>query len=315
MRIKLEKLNKSSEKKTPEVSPKAVIDEVNKKTPRKNTNRVQAYGYQRPMGKLVSEKGPSEAKPRRSRKKVEKEPTVSSVPLDMIPVDERTDLDHTKKSLVKPYWKTPENIPVEPEVFEFTEPERDIYAEGNEYPTPDEEREQLEMIDQHNLETFGTTDKSKIGMILAEKYNNDEADLETLPPNLDFPMDNFDEYNRQIQKVSLQRDEQIHGNPNSYEFRKPRREKNRGHDYGNGAREGQRQGFFDKIKNLWLELKADTKSIAEELGWDEEVELEKQRKQYFEGLKRESTNPPHGTVDGKFGPMTKASEQDHEPSA
>ncbi len=239
--------------------------------------------------------------------------TPSNLPkIDTWPLDEKEQNDHENEPLVD---ITPENIPVEPEVFEFTEPELDVYAEGNEYPTPDEEREQLEMIDQHNLETFGTKDQSKIGMILAEKYLKHEVSLETLPPNLDFPVDNFDEYNNQIQKTSTQRDAQIHGNPNSYEFRKPRREKNRGHDYGNGTREGQRQGFLNKIKNFWLELKADTKSIAEELGWDEEAELEKQRKQYLEGLRRESTNPPHGTVDGKFGPMTKASDQDHKPSA
>lgn len=289
MKINIEKPTKRVSKKVaPEVSPKAIIDAVTKKTPRKNTDRIEKYGYQRPMGKLVSEKPPSEAKPRPSRKKVEKEPLVSSVPLDMLPVDERTDWDHTQKTLVKPYWKTPENIPVEPEVFEFTEPERDVYAEGNEYPTPDEEREQLEMIDRHNLETFGTTDQSKIGMILVEKYNNHEAEMETLPKNPDFPVDNFDEYNSPIQKTSVQHDEQIHGNPNYYEYRAHKKSDKSIGKQINVKDETIRninRGILGKIKNFWLELKADTKSIAEELGWDEAAELEKQAAQYQAHLK------------------------------
>lgn len=205
------------------------------------------------------------------RKTIETTPKLPKI--DTWPIDEKEQNNHEKDPVTA---FAPENIPVEPEVFEFTEPEQDVYARGNEYPTPDEEREQLEMIDQHNLETFGTKDQSKIGMILAEKYLNNEADVETLPPNPDFPLDNFDKYNFQTQQVHPQRSEKVHGN---------------------GAREGQRQGFLNKIKNFWLELKADTKSIAEELGWDEEKELEKQAHEYKNHLKETPTRPDQDYYD------------------
>lgn len=324
MKINIEKTTKRVSKKVaPEVSPKAIIDVVTKKTPRKNTNRIEKYRYQRPMGKLVSEKPPSEAKPRPSRKKVEKEPLVSSVPLDMLPVDERTDWDHTQKTLVKPYWKTPENIPVEP-------PSLDDWGLREIIAQPDEEGEFLE-------QEFGTKDPSEIERITAERIASGDYE-EVIVGNtqgingkeFNTPLKVSPEYGRTIPEDHYQNitettiaDETWHHeagtasnsdhttpldtfqeqqtnvffqtkrthDPQKYfERRKGTAEKNSGHDNLKtlpvSKQERASRGFLSKLKNFWHELKDDTQLVAQEFGWDEAAELEKQAAQYQAHLKK-----------------------------
>ncbi len=284
MKTNLEKPNKTSKIKAPEVSPKALVDELNKKIPRKNTNRIHAYGYQRPMGKLVSEKGPSEAKPRRSSKKLEEELVPEQTNLDMQPLDEKEEWNHTKKgNMSNKKWKTPENIPVEKD---FTE---DFDNMGLKELLGIKEEEMSYEDITNSIKQF-ENDKTIEEVVSEDSHHFEYESFNQLEPEvLRAAADDFIESGSLAQQVHPQRGEPIHGDPTYQELRRPLREKNSGHDnlktLSDSKKERQSRGFLSKIKNFWHELKNDTKDIAAELGWDEETELEKQRHQYQEDLK------------------------------
>lgn len=119
----------------------------------------------------------------------------------LLPIAEKTDLDHTKRSKVKRYWKVPENIAVEPEVFqEQTEevPHSSIEVD-DELVTEKDEQEQLDMIRKHNEETFGTHDQQEIDRIIFNNYNKEESLPESPEAPIDLPFEHIDDASEMIE--------------------------------------------------------------------------------------------------------------------
>jgi len=103
-----EGLPRKSNRKKLEVSPKEILEQF---TPTGSGFLRKKSSWERTEEPLV-EKKEIVKKKTRPRKKIENiAPMATS---EILPIDVKEDLDHTKKTKKKPYWKTSENIPVEP---------------------------------------------------------------------------------------------------------------------------------------------------------------------------------------------------------
>jgi hypothetical protein len=205
--------------------------------------------------KLVSEKGPSKEKVKVSKKKNKQKDFTPELPqLDMIPIDEKEEFNHTKKSnmdnMDNKKWKTPENIPVDPVDLDDMTLKDLIHS-------PEESGEYDFLIKE-----FGTTNPEEIDSITADRLKSGDYEQVTVG--------DIDQDFTKIDLELISSDHNIDDLPVGNSRPKPKG--STGYGKPNSSKDEEvrhmNRGILGRIKNFFSRVNDQADNVAKDFGWD-----------------------------------------------